>query len=212
MSVIEQQLPATGRSDFFKRFFRSRNAVIGAAIVGLMVLIALLAPWIAPENPTRVNILQKWRPPGGRFLLGTDELGRDVLSRLMVGARVSLLVATSVLAITMTIGVAAGMLAGWFRGRTDGLIMRAVDIVFAFPEVIIAILVASMLGPGVTTTIVALALVWWPGIARLTRSLVLSVRNELYIEAAVTMPRRPGASCSGMCCPISSRRCWCAPR
>jgi ABC-type dipeptide/oligopeptide/nickel transport system permease subunit len=178
-------VPARERSDLLLRFLRNRNAMIGGVIVAVVVAVALLAPWLVPHDPNRVRVLQAWRPPGGANLLGTDELGRDVLSRLIMGARVSLLVAASVLSITMVIGVVAGMCAAWFRGLPDGVIMRTVDVIFAFPEVIIAIFVASILGPGLTTTVVALALVWWPGIARLSRSLVLGLRNELFIEAAI---------------------------
>lgn len=183
MSDIED-LPQEG-SDLALRLIRSRNTVIGGTIVGFVVLVALFAPWLAPYDPTRVAILNNWRPPGGAHLLGTDELGRDVLSRLISGARVSMLVALTVLAMTMIIGTVAGMVAGWYRGWRDGLIMRTVDVIFAFPEVIVAILVAAVMGPGTATVIVALSLVWWPGIARLARSLVLQVKSETYIEAAL---------------------------
>jgi len=185
VSLAAAPAPQREGSDFLFKFLRNRNAVIGATIVFVVVFVALFAPWLVPKDPTRVAILQNWRPPGGANLLGTDELGRDVLSRLIMGARVSLLVAASVLGITMVIGVVAGMCAAWLRGWVDGSIMRTVDVIFAFPEVIIAILIASVLGPGVLTTIVALAMVWWPGIARLSRSLVLGLRNELFIEAAI---------------------------
>jgi ABC-type dipeptide/oligopeptide/nickel transport system permease subunit len=112
-------------------------------------------------------------------------LGRDILSRMLVGARVSLTVAMVVLAITLTVGTILGMLAGYLGGWVDNLIMRFVDIIFAFPELILAILVASILGAGTATVIVALALVYWPGIARMTRALVISLKSELFVEAAV---------------------------
>lgn len=173
------------RSDFWLRFRRSQNAMIGAIIVVIVTLIAIFAPWIAPQDPSKVSILFAWTPPGDQYLLGADALGRDVLSRLIWGTRVSLLVAFSVLIITMIIGVLLGMIAAWRRGWPDTLIMRTVDVVFAFPEVIIALLIAAVLGPGTLTVIVALSMVWWPGIARMTRSLVLSLREELFIEAAI---------------------------
>ena len=134
-------------------------------------------------------------------MLGADALGRDILSRLIVGARVSLLVAVSVLAITLTFGTAMGMIAGYFGGWTETLIMRTVDIIFAFPELILAILVAAVMGPGKLTVIIALSLVWWPGIARLTRSLVLSWKSELFVRcrhclrhAAPSHPHSPFAA------------------
>lgn len=179
------------RSDFWLRFQRSQNAMIGAFIVSLVTLIAIFAPWIAPQDPDKVSILFAWTPPGDRYTLGADALGRDVLSRLIWGARVSLLVAFSVLGITMTIGVVLGMIAAWARGWPDSLIMRTVDVVFAFPEVIIALLIAAVLGPGTVTVIVALSMVWWPGIARMTRSLVLGLREELFVEAAVACGTPP---------------------
>lgn len=171
--------------DLLRRVLDSRNTLIGGTIVLSVILVALFAPWIAPYDPTEVDILNNWRAPGGANLLGIDALGRDVLSRLISGARVSMLVALTVLAITMTIGTTAGMIAGWYRGWPDGLIMRSVDVIFAFPEVIVAILVAAVMGPGTATVIVTLGLVWWPGIARLARSLVLQVKGETYIEAAM---------------------------
>ena len=176
---------ANPQSDFVLRFLASRNAMAGAVIVTVVLIVAILAPWIAPQDPTKVSILAAWAPPGKEYTLGADALGRDVLSRLIWGARVSLLVAISVLGITLVIGVVLGMLAAWLRGWVDSLIMRTVDVVFAFPEVIIALLIAAVLGPGTWTVIAALSMVWWPGIARMTRALVLSIREELYIEAAV---------------------------
>lgn len=174
-----------GGAGFWRRFRRSRNAMIGGAIVLAVIIVAVLAPWIAPKDPTKVAVLMAWQPPGAGNLLGTDALGRDVLSRLIHGARISLLVALSVVAITMAFGTSLGLLAGWLRGHVDGLIMRIVDIVFAFPELIVALIVATVMGPGVATVIVALAMVFWPGVARLTRALVLSLREEPYVEAAI---------------------------
>lgn len=173
------------RSDFSLRFWRSRNAVIGAVIVTTVIVLALIGPWIVPHDPTRVNVLDAWRAPDDTYLLGADSLGRDILSRIIIGARVSLTVAVSVLAITLTIGTVLGMCAAWFGGWVDAVIMRTVDIIFAFPELIFAILIAAILGPGTTTVIIALSLVWWPGIARLTRSLVLSLKSEMFVDAAI---------------------------
>jgi ABC-type dipeptide/oligopeptide/nickel transport system permease subunit len=139
----------------------------------------------------KTNMAFVWEPPGARFLFGTDQLGRDILSRLIIGTRVSLTVAISVLAISIVVGTAAGMAAAWRGGWVESVVMRAADITFAFPELIIAILVAAMLGPGIFTTVVALSLVSWPGIARITRSLVLSLRQELFVDAAIASGTRP---------------------
>lgn len=183
--ALNAPAPRRGLSDFQIRFLRSRNAMIGSIIVAFVAIVALLAPWITPHDPTKVSIMTTWLPPGGDHLLGTDALGRDVLSRLIMGARVSLTVALSVLAITMTFGTILGMVAAWYRGHVDNVLMRFVDIIFAFPELIIAIIVAAAMGPGTFTVIVALALVWWPGIARMARALVLSLREEPFVEAGI---------------------------
>jgi ABC-type dipeptide/oligopeptide/nickel transport system permease subunit len=182
---------ARARSDFWLRFLRTRNTMLGALVVTLVILVALLGPWLAPQDFELVDMLAVWAAPSAEHPLGADGLGRDILSRIIVGAQVSLLVACSVLAVTLTIGIALGMLAAWFGGWTETLIMRTVDIIFAFPELILAILVAAIIGPGTLTVIVALSLVWWPGVARLTRSLVLSLKSELFVDAAIACGSPP---------------------
>lgn len=177
---------------FLRRFLRQRNAVIGGAIVLVVLAVAILAPWLAPHPFDATDLVNVWAPPDAVNWIGTDKLGRDIASRLIYGARASLMVALSVVAITLVLGVALGMIAGYFGGRTDGILMRIVDVTLAFPEVVFAILVASMLGPGMATVIVSLALVWWPGIARLTRSLVLVQKQELFVDAAIVAGASPG--------------------
>ncbi len=179
------------RGELWVRFRRNRNAGLGAALVAAVVLAALVGPWLSPVGWEDTDLLAVWAPPSPAHLLGGDALGRDILARLLVGARVSLLVAGSVLALTLTVGTAAGMAAGYFGGWLDAALMRLCDIVFAFPDLILAIVVAAMLGPGTRTVIVALAIVWWPGIARLTRSLTLSLRAELFVDAAIVSGTRP---------------------
>jgi ABC-type dipeptide/oligopeptide/nickel transport system permease subunit len=173
------------QSDFWLNFKRSRNAQIGSTIVLIIVFIAIFGPYITPYDYTSTDMFATWEPPGRMHLLGTDGLGRDTFSRMLVGARISLTVALVVLAITIVVGTVLGMLAGYIGGWVDSLIMRFVDIIFAFPELILAILVASIMGTGTLTVIIALALVYWPGIARMTRALVISLKSELYVEAAV---------------------------
>lgn len=173
------------RSMLLRRVLRQKGAVIGGTIVLSVVLTALLAPLLAPHPFDATDLLNTWASPDDVNPLGTDQLGRDILSRLIIGARVSLAVGLSVVTVTLVVGVSVGMVAGYFGGRTDAFFMRAVDIVLAFPEVVLAILVAAVLGPGLLTVIVALSLVWWPGIARLARSLVLVQKQELYVDAAI---------------------------
>jgi ABC-type dipeptide/oligopeptide/nickel transport system permease subunit len=164
---------------------RQRGGVVGLVIVLAVVLVAVLGPWLAPHAYDQTDLLNAWAPPDAVNPLGTDKLGRDIASRLIVGAQVSLAVGVSVVVITLVVGVGAGMLAGFLGGVVDGVIMRIVDVVLAFPEVVLAILLAAVLGPGIGTVICALSLVWWPGIARLTRALVLVQREEAYVQAAV---------------------------
>ncbi len=201
MTIAEAIVEQTGFADFLRRFWHTRSAVLGFALVALAVSVALLSHWIAPLDFSRTNMAFIWEPPGHDFTLGTDALGRDVLSRLIVGASVSLVVALSVLTISLVIGTAAGMAAAWYGGWFDSLVMRTADITFAFPDLIIAILIAAMLGPGISTVILSLSIVSWPGIARLTRSLVLSLRNELFVDAAIVCGTRPAVILLRHCLP-----------
>jgi ABC-type dipeptide/oligopeptide/nickel transport system permease subunit len=166
------------------RLFRNRHARIGGSLVLLVAALGLVGPALAPYPYDAVDMTAVWTRPDAQHLFGTDALGRDILSRFLVGARVSLVVALAVIAVTLVVGVTVGLLAGYRGGLVDTLAMRGCDIVFAFPELILAIIVASVLGPGKLTVVVSLSLVWWPGIARLTRSLVLSMKREPFVDAA----------------------------
>ena len=187
-NVVERTPAAVLR----RRFLRQRGAVIGGVIVLIAIVVAVLSPWIAPHPYDATDLGKVWAVPDSTNWLGTDKLGRDIASRIIIGARTSLVVALSVVAITLAVGVVLGMTGGYFGGTIDTVIMRTVDIVLAFPEVVIAILVAAILGPGLTTVIVSLALVWWPGIARLSRALVLVQKQELYVDAAIVSGASPG--------------------
>lgn len=196
-AIVEQG----GFADFARRFLRTRSAVLGAIVVLVAVTVAILSPWIAPVDFSRTNMMFIWEPPGEDFTLGTDALGRDVLSRLIVGAAVSLTIALSVLAISLVIGTTVGMASAWKGGWLDSLVMRTADITFAFPELIVAILIAAILGPGIPTVILSLSVVSWPGIARLSRALVLSLRNELFVDAAIVCGTSPAAILIRHCLP-----------
>jgi ABC-type dipeptide/oligopeptide/nickel transport system permease subunit len=183
--------PPEESGEFRRRFLGNRNAVIGGALVTLAVLAALLATALAPHPYTETNMLLVWGEPDAEHWLGLDALGRDILSRILVGARVSLGVAAAVLTLTLAFGTAVGMVAAFFGGWVDAVSMRIADIILAFPELIFAILLAAVLGPGIVTVVLALAITWWPGVARLARSLVLSLRHEAFVEAAVASGTRP---------------------
>jgi ABC-type dipeptide/oligopeptide/nickel transport system permease subunit len=186
MSLAEAPaLDRTGFADFRRRFVRNRSATIGGVLVLLVVLAAIAGPWIAPYDYARTNMAYVWEFPGEQFRLGTDALGRDVLSRLLIGAGVSLQIALAVLAIVLPLGTLVGLVAAWNGGWIDSALMRTADVTFAFPDLMIAILLAALLGPGVSTIIISLSVVGWPGIARLARSLALGLKNEAFVDSAI---------------------------
>jgi dipeptide transport system permease protein len=179
-----------GLREIWFYFSHSRGAVIGLGVFIALVLIALLAPWIAPHDPTYQYREAFLTPPawqaGGeaRFLLGTDAIGRDILSRLMHGARYSLLIGAVVVTLALTGGIILGLLAGYFRGWVDTLIMRIMDIILAFPSLLLALVLVTVIGPGLFNAMLAIALVLQPHFARLTRAAVISETNREYVTSA----------------------------
>lgn len=177
-------------AEFWYYFSLNRGAVIGLVIFGLLVLVALFAPLIAPHAPNEQFRGELLVPPfweeGGStaFLLGTDPLGRDILSRLIHGARFSLFIGVVVVSIALTGGVLIGLLAGYFRGWVDTLIMRVMDIILAFPSLLLALVLVAVLGPGLTNAMIAIAIVLQPHFARLTRAAVMSEQNREYVVSA----------------------------
>jgi ABC-type dipeptide/oligopeptide/nickel transport system permease subunit len=158
--------------------------LLPSAIVLLLFATALLAPELAPYHYAHQNLDLRQLPPGPGHWLGTDELGRDILSRLIYGARVSLTVAVVVEAIELLFGATLGLLAGYFGGPLDSGIMRLTDMMFAFPDILLAILITAILGPSLFNVFLALALVGWPGMVRLVRGQVLRLREEEFVQAA----------------------------
>ncbi|MBM3274190.1 MAG: ABC transporter permease, partial [Candidatus Sericytochromatia bacterium] len=151
------------------RFSRNRGAVAGAVVVALFLGVALLAPWIAPYDPLAQDLTVRLQPPGPAHWLGTDDLGRDVLSRLIAGAGISLQVGLLSVGLAFAAGSAIGLAAGYLGGWFDELLMRAIDIVMAFPTVLLSILVVAVLGPSLTNAMIAVAIVNIPAYARLVR-------------------------------------------
>ena len=162
-------------------------AVTGAMIILSLTIIVILAPHIAPYDPIKLDLENRLSSPDRNHLMGTDNLGRDVLSRTICGARFSLGMATVVVVIVMLLGIAMGTTAGYFGGVIDGIIMRLVDVLLAFPNIILALVIAGILGPSLTNVMIALAVVWWVGYARIIRGSVLSVKEKEFIEAARAM-------------------------
>lgn len=166
-------------------------AGIGAGIVLAWLLVALLAPWISPYNPDFVDVANRLQPPSATHWLGTDALGRDCFSRLLWGARISLLAGFSVVMLGALFGTLVGMVAAYARGWVDEALMRLTDLVLCFPPIILALAIAAALGIGTTNTIIAMLVVWWPKFARLARALALVQRGQEYVEAAVVLGLKP---------------------
>ena len=162
-------------------------AATGGTVIVVWLLAALLAPWIAPHAPDTVNVVGRLAPPSAAHWLGTDELGRDVLTRVIYGARTSLTVGFTVVLIGGAAGTLVGAVAAFVRGWADEVLMRATDLMFCFPPIILAMAIAAALGIGTRNTVIAMLVVWWPKFARLARSLVLGQRSLEYVAAARTI-------------------------
>ncbi len=160
---------------------------VALAIVLLFVLVALFAPWIAPyplQGAGGPNVVAKLSPPSADYWLGTDHLGRDILSRIAYGTRVSLTNGILIVAFSLLIGLPIGLAAGYFGGWVDEALMRGTDVFLAFPALLLAVLMAAALGPGFLNSVTAVAVTWWPWYARLARAEVLVLRGQPYVEAA----------------------------
>jgi peptide/nickel transport system permease protein len=194
--VLDHQAPALviARVPTAAERWRKRYglATFGAGIVLVWILIAILAPWLTPYKPDFVDVANRLQPPSWTHWLGTDALGRDVLTRLLFGARVSLTTAFVVVILGATFGTLVGGVAAFARGRTEGAIMRINDLVLCFPPIILALAIAAALGIGALNTMIAMLVVWWPKFARLAHSLVLVQRSQEYVEAATVMGFGPG--------------------
>jgi peptide/nickel transport system permease protein len=163
---------------------RSPLTVAGLALIAILAVIALLAPLIAPANPLKQVLSTRLKPPSADHWLGTDQLGRDVLSRMIYGARISLLIGTVVVGLAASVGTFVGLVAGYVGGWLDEGLMRLTDVFLAFPALILAMAISGALGPSLTNAMIAIAVVSWPVYARLVRAQVLSLREREYVEAA----------------------------
>lgn len=161
--------------------------VIGSIIFIAILLAAILAPWIAPYDPVEIVFLDKLKAPGWSHPMGTNELGQDIFSQVLHGARVSLMVGVVVTVLSILIGVPIGLVAGYFGGRIDSAFMRISDIFLAFPPLLLPIAITAALGVGIVNAMIALAVSYFPWYARIVRGAVMRVKNELYISAARSM-------------------------
>ncbi|MTD57604.1 ABC transporter permease [Amycolatopsis pithecellobii] len=179
--------PVPARRRFQRRFARERLAVVAFAFLVLLVIVAIFGPWLQPYDPDQQNLSIAFSGPGGGHWLGTDQLGRDVLSRIISGTRVSLVAAAEATGVGVLIGVPIGIVCGYFSGWFDRTVMAANDAVMALPALILAIAVAGALGPGLTHSMLAIGIVFAPRLIRLVRASVLDIRHETFIEASATI-------------------------
>ncbi|MCD6275406.1 MAG: ABC transporter permease [Thermoplasmata archaeon] len=173
-----------------KIMIRNKLSLLGIVIILALIIIALLAPFIAPypeQAKGEPNLEEKLLPPSSKHWFGTDYMGRDVLSRVIYGARISLLVAVAVVGLGLLIGVPLGLLAGYKGGWIDAIVMRTTDIFLSFPPLLLALLISVTLGRGLENAIIALGVSWWPWYTRLIRGMAISLKEKPYVEVARSM-------------------------
>jgi peptide/nickel transport system permease protein len=187
-SSIRPQQSTLGAALYFLK--RNQLALIGLLIVVAWIIITLAAPLFAPYGPLQQNIVDRLQPPTPTYLFGTDQLGRDVLSRVLYGGRISMPAALAVVLLAGSVGTVVGAVAGFMGGAVEEAFMRVTDVFMAFPTIILAMAVTAALGPNIGNAIVAMVVVWWPNYARVVRSLVLTVKENEYVLAS----RAVGAS------------------
>ena len=166
------------------RLLGHRGAGVGLAILGLLALLAVAAPWLSPRDPIRTAPRDALRPPSAAFPLGSDQYGRDVLSRVLHGARISLVVGLVSVSIAVGLGTPIGLASGYYGGRLDLVLMRLVDVMLAFPGILLALAIVSVLRPSLTNLMIAVGIAAVPTYARLVRGTVLAAKEHLYVEAA----------------------------
>ena len=196
MAATFTQLPQTvaERPGFAKRAARAIRkdwlALFGLIVILMVLICAVLGPWLAPEpgpGSGVINVDERMQAPSREHLFGTDWLGRDVLSRVILGARIAVQVSLLVVGLAILVGVPLGAIAGYRRGRVDGLIMRITDLFLAFPPLLLAMAIVAALGPGIQNATLALVISWWPWYARLARGLAVSLREWPFVDAARAM-------------------------
>lgn len=173
-----------------KYLLRSKSAMTGLILIGILILVAIFADLLSPHDPYEMDIWNSYRAPegmGGTYVLGTDDMGRDVLSRILVGSRVSLLIAVTATGVSLLFGVVLGAIAGYVGGAVDTIIMRVMDLILAFPSILLAIAIVATMGPGVVNAMIAVAIVRIPAMTRVTRSMVLGLKEEEFVMAGTAL-------------------------
>jgi peptide/nickel transport system permease protein len=183
-NVLQTALP---KNRAWERFKQNKSALISLFIIAGLIVLALLAPWIAPFDPTEQNLLNKLKPPSMNHWFGTDDLGRDLFSRVLYGARISLSVGIFAVLFNVIIGITVGSIAGFYGGKIDGLLMRFTDVMLSFPQQFVLIAVVTILKPSLFNIIMVLIVFGWMAKARLLRGQILTVKNREYVDAARTI-------------------------
>ena len=181
-SYLRAALSAAG-SGVLRAFNANVTSWVGLGLFAVVCLAAILAPWIAPHDPLDQNILQRLQGPSAEFPLGTDAYGRDILSRILHGARISLVIGLVAISSALVIGTAIGLTAGYFGGTTDVIVMQVMDVLLAFPSLILGLIVVAMLGPSVANIVIAIALTAIPPFARIARAPTIAVKEREFVEA-----------------------------
>lgn len=165
---------------------RDPLAIAGATVLAVLLVLGIFGPLLAPQGPNDVDVQHMLQGPSSHHWFGTDELGRDVLSRVILAARVSLEVGVVSVGLALVLGLLIGLVAGYYRGWVDSVLMRCMDVLFAFPVLLLAVAIVAVLGPGLVTAMVAIGVVYAPIFARVTRASVLTVREQVYVTAAIS--------------------------
>lgn len=179
--------------DLVKRFARDKAALLGATLLGLLVIAAIFAPWLSPypNDVFDFHIERRLMPPAPEALMGTDRMGSDIFSRLLFGARITLMLAGIAVGSALLIGVPIGLVAGYYQSWFSDALMRVAEIFLAVPQIVLAIAIAQTLGPSIENVILALSLTYWPFWARLVYAETRSMRNEVFVESAVALGASP---------------------
>ncbi|MEC2054470.1 ABC transporter permease [Peribacillus psychrosaccharolyticus] len=177
--------------EFFVKLSHDKVGIMGFTGIFLVVIIGLFSPWIAPYSPEKMFTSHVMEGPSSQFLFGTDEFGRDILSRIILGTQVSLKVGLISVGIGASMGLLFGLISGYFQGKVDSIIMRVMDVLFAFPDILLALAIVAVLGPSLSNTMIAIGIVFTPVFTRTVRAAVISVKESEYITSAVAIGVSP---------------------
>lgn len=198
----------TDRWQVLRLLVARKTVLISLIVLIVLVAAALLAPWVSPYDPFKLSIMNRLKAPGAVHWFGTDDFGRDVFSRVIYGGRLSLMVGFSVVIVSSVLGIALGLIAGFFRSA-DKFVSRLIDAMMAFPDILLAISLVAALGPSLVNVVIALGIVYTPRLARIVRASTLVIRELPFVEAARALGVSTGASSRCTCCATCCRPFWC---